>query len=329
MLYRHYFSPIFPTRISVDVGFASQVISQPLNLTGYNMTITRKICLVTGCSNGGCGAALAEAFRDAGYHVFATARSPSKIPQSLHSSPNVTVLALNVTSSQSIAALAKEVGMQTGGKLDVLVNNAGLGLSKPALDTTIDEARKLFDLNFFGVLEMTQAFAPMLVRAQGCVVNNSSVGGYMAFPFTSIYNASKAALTLAGDAWRLELEPLGVRVITLITGGISTKFLDNLQSQPVDLPETSFYHAIKNDIQAQEETVPFGVPPEKFAQDVLRQVERGATGKFWVGGAACMTRVLGWVMTEWMADRVALWQKPFTRKLAMVRREEESSKKTE
>jgi short-subunit dehydrogenase len=151
------------------------------------MVITRKTCLVTGCSKGGCGAALAEAFNNAGYHVFATARSPSKIPQSLHSVANVTVLALEVTSSQSIAAVAEEVSKQTGGKLDVLINNAGLGMSKPALDTTIDEARKLFDLNFFAVLEMMQAFAPMLVKAQGCVVNNSSVGGYIGFPFTSAY----------------------------------------------------------------------------------------------------------------------------------------------
>jgi hypothetical protein len=90
-----------------------------------------------------------------------------------------------------------------------------------------------------------------------------------------------------------------VRVITLITGGITTNFLDNMQTEPLKLPENSYYGAIKDDIQAQEEDVPFGVPPEKFAQDVLKQVERGSTGKFWVGGAAWMSRVMLWFMNEW------------------------------
>lgn len=149
------------------------------------MAITKKTCLVTGCSAGGVGAAFAEAFKNRGYHVFATARSPSKVPQNLHDSANVTVLALDVTSMESIALAFAEVQKQTD-RLDVLVNNAGLGLNMPGLDTSIDEAKKLFDLNFFGVLAMMQAFSPMLVRAKGCVVNNSSVGGVVPFAFASM-----------------------------------------------------------------------------------------------------------------------------------------------
>jgi 1-acylglycerone phosphate reductase len=149
------------------------------------MTPTRKTCLVTGCSGGGVGAALADAFKDKGYHVFATARSPSKMPQSLHEASNVTVLALDVSSSESIAAAAEAVRNQTGGKLDVLINNAGLGMNMPGLDTSIAEARKVFDSNFFGILEMIQAFSSMLVNAQGCIVNNSSAGGLIPFPFNS------------------------------------------------------------------------------------------------------------------------------------------------
>lgn len=144
----------------------------------------RKTCLVTGCSAGGVGAAFAEAFKNKGYHVFATARSPSKIPQTLHQASNVTVLALDVTSTESIAAAFEEVKKETN-KLDVLINNAGLGMNMPALDTSLEEAKKLFDLNFFGALAMMQTFGPMLVAAKGCVVNNSSVGGVFNFPFSS------------------------------------------------------------------------------------------------------------------------------------------------
>ncbi|KAF2028047.1 NAD(P)-binding protein [Setomelanomma holmii] len=261
------------------------------------MNMNRKTCLVTGCSSGGVGAALAQAFADNGYHIFATARTPSKVPESLRETSNVTVLALDVTSSESIAAAAKIVHSKTGGRLDVLINNAGHGLNMPAMDTSINEARKLFDANFFGVLEVIQAFQHMLIKAKGCIVNNSSLGGYQPFPFITLYQASKAALTIAGEGWRLELAPLGVRVITLVTGGIATKFVDN--TQPVNLPEDSYYASIKDVIEHQPEHIPFGMKPEVFASDILRRVERGNTGKAWVGGGSVIARIAFWVFPQW------------------------------
>jgi 1-acylglycerone phosphate reductase len=147
----------------------------------------KKTCLVTGCSAGGVGPALVEAFKHRGYHVFATARSPTKVPQALHSDPNITVLTLDITSTESITAAAAAVSGKTGGKLDVLINNAGHGLSMPALDTSIEDAKQLFNANFFGVLEMIQAFSHMLIKSKGVIVNNSSVGAYQPFPFISAF----------------------------------------------------------------------------------------------------------------------------------------------
>ncbi|KAH7077762.1 hypothetical protein BKA63DRAFT_271518 [Paraphoma chrysanthemicola] len=261
----------------------------------------QKTCLVTGCSSGGVGAAIAEAFAHHGYHVFATARTPSKIPQTLHTSPNVTVLTLDVTSTVSIVAAVKSVQEKSGGMLDVLINNAGHSLNTPALDASIEETKKLFNANFFGVLETIQAFQHMLIRAKGCIVNNSSVGGYQPFPFITLYQASKAALTIAGEGWRLELAPLGVRVITLVTGGVATKFLNNIQ--PVELPKDSYYMSIKDVIDDHPENVPFGMKPEVFANDVLRRVEKGSTGKAWVGGAIPMIRMALWFFPQWALVR--------------------------
>ncbi|KAJ5273817.1 hypothetical protein N7478_008942 [Penicillium angulare] len=278
------------------------------------MTTTRKSCLVTGCSSGGVGAALAEAFAKKGYHVFATARSPSKVPQFLHDASNATVIALDVASSESIAAVAEAVKSQTGGTLDVLINNAGLGLDMPALDIPISLARKTFDVNYFGVLEMIQMFGPMLVKAQGCIVNNASIGGYMSVPFMTIYQATKAALIQSSEGWRLELAPLGVRVLCLVTGGVDTNFLQNLPS--VELPETSFYIGIKDQIAKQEDSVPFGMSPEAYSQDVIRQVERGTTGKYWIGGASTISRVSLWLLPQWVLDKVYVWQKPFLKEFA-------------
>ena len=113
------------------------------------MAPVKKTILITGCSAGGVGASLASAFTHKDYHIIATARTPSKIPASLQSSPTVTVLALDITSATSIATAAEQVS-QKFGKLDVLVNNAGGALSMPALDTSLEEMRKAFELNFFG-----------------------------------------------------------------------------------------------------------------------------------------------------------------------------------
>lgn len=149
------------------------------------MASSRKSVLITGCSAGGIGAGLAEAFHQKGYHVFVTLRSPSKTPPSLCEAPHVTILTLDVLSEESIAAAVKRVTAETGGRLDVLVNNSGQNLVLPALDTSIEDARKLFDLNFFAPLAMIKAFAPLLIEARGCVVNQSSAGGYMNIPFLS------------------------------------------------------------------------------------------------------------------------------------------------
>lgn len=277
--------------------------------------VDRKTCLITGCSSGGVGPALVEVFRDQGYHVFATARTPAKVPQGLGHDPNVTILELDVTSIESIKAAATIVSNQTDGKLDVLINNAGHGLNMPALDTSMEEAKNLFDSNFFGVLQMIQAFQHMLVKAQGVIVNNSSVGAYQPFPFIStykvygvyltlwlinmsvaMYQASKAALIAAGEGWRLELAPLGVRVITLVTGGIATKFLDNLQE--VNFSEESYYKSIKVMISEHPERVPLGMEPRDFARDVLISVNRNGTGKVWVGGGSTMMRVALWLSPQ-------------------------------
>jgi NAD(P)-dependent dehydrogenase (short-subunit alcohol dehydrogenase family) len=137
--------------------------------------------LVTGCSAGGVGAALAAALaRHGDSHVFATARSPTKIPATLKDLPNVTVLPLDVTDGESVRRCADDVAQaveKLGSRgLDVLINNAGAGLTMPLLDTDIDKAKRLHDVNLWGALRMVQAFANLLIAAKGKIVNVSSVG---------------------------------------------------------------------------------------------------------------------------------------------------------
>ena len=139
-------------------------------------TITKKTALITGCSDGSLGSALALEFAKHNFHVFATLRNPAKAA-SLASHPAIDILSLDVTDSSSISSCAAIVEKKAGGRLDVLVNNAGMMFCMPLLDTNIEESKKLFDVNVWGLLAVTQAFAPMLVRSKGVVLNIASIAG--------------------------------------------------------------------------------------------------------------------------------------------------------
>ncbi len=142
-----------------------------------------KSILITGTSAGGIGSALAFTFQKQGYLVFATARSPSKIDQELVDLPNVEVLTLDVTSTSSIASAVEAVKTKTSGTLDVLLNNSGGGYLMPLIDLDLDAAKAVFEVNLWGLLAMTKAFAPLLVKSKGTVVNISSIGGKLVQPF--------------------------------------------------------------------------------------------------------------------------------------------------
>src|SRR4051794_27765077 len=98
----------------------------------------------------------------------------------------------------------------------------------PLVDADVNEVRKMFEVNVYSLVSVTQAFAPLLIASKGTIVNIGSVAGVAPFPFQSLYNASKAAVNHLTASLRLEMEPLGVKVILVLTGGVKTRFFENL-----------------------------------------------------------------------------------------------------
>ena len=139
-------------------------------------TITKKTVLITGCSPNGIGNAMVKQFRQHNYHVFATLRDISKAGD-LAQLDDIDVIELDVTEPKSIQRCKEIVTKRANGHLDVLVNNAGIEFNAPLMDTDIGEAKKLFDVNVWGPLLVTQMFAPLLVEAKGVVFNQSSIDG--------------------------------------------------------------------------------------------------------------------------------------------------------
>lgn len=132
------------------------------------------------------------------------------------------------------------------------------------LDTTVDAARKIFDLNVFALVAVTQAFAPLLIASKGQVINIGSIAGITPVPWQGYYNATKAAVASLSGNLRIELAPFGVRVTNAVTGGVKTKFFDNLPTQK--LPPNSYYEAARDII----ETVLNGSDLSKESWDVDR-----------------------------------------------------------
>ncbi|ATZ55688.1 hypothetical protein BCIN_12g02560 [Botrytis cinerea B05.10] len=199
--------------------------------------MAQKTVLITGCSEGGIGDALAKAFHQQGLRVFATARNLAKVEHLKNL--GLDILPLDVTDSRSIKEAVDAVALKTGGKLDFLVNNSGAGYAMPLLDSEVSVAQKMFDINVFALVAVTQAFSPLLIFSKGTIINIGSIAGVSPGYWQGYYNASKAAVNLITDQLRLELEPLGVKAILVVTGAIKTKFFDNQPS--VTLPDDSPY----------------------------------------------------------------------------------------
>lgn len=145
-----------------------------------------KCVLITGCSDGGIGSALVSEFHRQGLHIYVSARSKAQLAH-FKSLPNVTFLKMDVTSLSEIEEAARFVRDHEG-QLDILINNAGQSMVYPALDSSIEESKKLFDVNVFGPMAVTQAFAPLVIAARGTIVNVCSISGVANAPWMSKFD---------------------------------------------------------------------------------------------------------------------------------------------
>ncbi|KAE8137387.1 hypothetical protein BDV38DRAFT_292841 [Aspergillus pseudotamarii] len=259
--------------------------------------------LITGCSAGGIGSTLAETFHERGLHVFATARSMSKMAH-LEKLPNVTLLELDVTDSKSIECTVEAVTAKTGGKLNYLINNSGQSLIMPALDTNIEDAKKLFDVNLWGMVAVTQAFSPLIIATKGTIVNVASLAAFFRSPWLAFYNASKAAVDAYSHTLRLELAPFGVKVVTVTAGTVQTNIFRPVEEVP--LPPNSMYKAASKEMAAvaNGKFVQGSMDPAEFAKRVVDDVLGGATGVIWRGTMATIARIMYTILPTWLMDRL-------------------------
>ena len=188
------------------------------------------VVLITGCSSG-FGQLAALEFARNGDTVYASMRNTAKagpLEQARDGDKlSIHVVQLDVTDGDSVSSAVRQV-IEAEGRIDVLVNNAGIGANGPIEETDVDEAKEIFETNFFGVLRVTQTVLPqMREQKSGTIVNVTSLAGRVAPPFDGIYAASKYALEAASEALYYEVHPFGIRVLVIEPGGFETSIGDN------------------------------------------------------------------------------------------------------
>lgn len=182
----------------------------------------KPVWFITGCSTG-FGRALARYTLDRGYRVVVTARNPADVEDLATGNPErALVLALDVTKPAEVAA-SVEAAEAKFGRVDVLVNNAGVGYFGAVEESDDTEVRRMFEINFWGLANMTRAALPgMRARRAGHIVNISSMGGVRGAPAVGYYNATKFALEGLSEALAQETAPLGVKVLIVEPSGFRT-----------------------------------------------------------------------------------------------------------
>ena len=187
-----------------------------------------QVVLVTGASSG-LGKSIAFHLHDLGYKVYGTSRNPKQYSDSFP----FALLQLDVTQSESISKLILEI-TQHETSIDVLINNAGVGITGPVEETSLDAMRANFETNFFGPLAMIQAVLPtMRKHTFGKIINITSIAGYMGLPFRGAYSASKGALNIITEALRMEIAAQGIEVMTLAPGDYATDIASRRFHAPV------------------------------------------------------------------------------------------------
>ena len=194
-----------------------------------------KIVLVTGASSG-FGKIIAEKLSDEGNIVYGTSRNPKKFP----SPKKYKLLKFDITSFTETSKLIDLI-ISENKKIDVLVNNAGIGFTGPIEEISIKDIKKVFDTNFFGQIDLIQNVLPIMRNNNsGLIINITSIAGFHGVPFVSTYCASKASMEFLGEALNMEVKKFGIRVVNIAPGDYNTEI--KLNRQDTVLSKNSPYY---------------------------------------------------------------------------------------
>ena len=222
-----------------------------------------KVVLITGGSSG-IGKSVGEFLSKNGFSVYGTSRNP----QSIENHP-FKLVALDVNDAASISKAVSEV-IKFEGRLDILINNAGMGITGSIEDTPTNEMRKVFDTNLFGAIDVMKSVLPQM-RAQksGLIINVTSIAGYMGLPFRGIYSATKGALEIVTEAIRMEVKSFGIEVTNVAPGDFATNIASGRFHTPV-FEDSPYKEKYQENLDLMDAHVDSGGNPIEMAKAILK-----------------------------------------------------------
>jgi short-subunit dehydrogenase len=225
-----------------------------------------KVVLITGGSSG-IGKSVGEYLTQKGMTVFGTSRNPQNYPHS-----KFPIIALDVTNTDTISSCIQTV-LDAEGRFDVVINNAGAGITGPIEEIPEEEIKRNFETNFFGPINVIKAVLPQMRKQNsGLIINITSIAGYMGLPYRGIYTASKGSLELITEAFRLEIKDFNIQMTNIAPGDFATNIADGRFHAPVKegSPYKEKYARV---LKAIDKDVNKGTNPIVMAKAVYKVIE--------------------------------------------------------
>ena len=220
-----------------------------------------KVVLVTGASSG-IGKAIATFLFAKGYIVYGTSRNPKNEKEF-----SFELIALNVLKLDTINTAVNYI-LEKEGRLDVLVNNAGMGITGPVEETPTDEMRAVFNTNLFGAIDVMKAVLPQMRKQNaGTIINVTSIAGYMGLPFRGLYSATKAALEIVTEAARMEVKNFGIQIVNVAPGDFATNIAAGRYHTPV-FENSAYKKDYQTNLDLMDAHVGGGMDPLEMAKIV-------------------------------------------------------------
>lgn len=244
-----------------------------------------KVILVTGASTG-IGLACANALQAKGHTVYGSSRDLKRM-KSVAFKP----IELDVTDDASVNAAIDKI-IQTEGRIDVLVNNAGNGITGPAYAMSVESAKKQFEVNFFGVVRVSSVVLPhMIAIKNGLIVNISSLAGLLGVPYQGMYSASKHAIEGYSQSLRMELRNTGVKVTLINPGDFKSDFTQNREKVPFPIKNEMLEKEYNIAVATMEKDETNGADPEIIGKKLVQIVDSSKPGHRYLVGALEQTIV--------------------------------------
>jgi short-subunit dehydrogenase len=225
-----------------------------------------KVVLITGASSG-IGKSIGEFLNNKGFKVYGTSRNPEKYLDS-----KFELLALDVRNPETIR-LTIDYIIQKSNQIDIVINNAGVGISGPLEEIPMQEIKNNFETNFFGPIAVMKAVLPQMRKQQsGLIINITSIAGYMGLPFRGIYSASKGALELITESVNMEVKPFGINITNVAPGDFATNIASGRFHAPI-IKGSDYEKSYGNNLKMMNDHVDSGENPLEMAKVIYEIIQ--------------------------------------------------------